>query len=149
MALRLRGLDPLETMEEVAIDGARIANPDWRLPQPLFSALMALQLERRKEYAVLRALGLTRSQVSTLIVIESLTLGAVAALLAMPVGLAMAWVLTAAIQLRAFGWTMPLSFVTEPYVVAALTGTGAALLASLLPAWRSAGQNPAPQLRED
>ena len=115
----------------------------------VFSALMALQLERRKEYAVLRALGLTRSQVSTLIVIESLTLGAVAALLAMPVGLAMAWVLTAAIQLRAFGWTMPLSFVTEPYVVAALTGTCAALLASLLPAWRSAGQNPAPQLRED
>lgn len=115
----------------------------------VFSALMALQLERRKEYAVLRALGLTRSQVSALIVIESLTLGAVAALLAMPVGLAMAWVLTAAIQLRAFGWSMPLSFVTEPYVIALLTGTGAALLASILPAWRSAGQNPAPQLRED
>lgn len=115
----------------------------------VFSALMALQLERRKEYAVLRALGLTRSQVSGLIVIESLTLGAVAAVLAMPVGLAMAWVLTAAVQLRAFGWTMPLSFALEPYVVAALTGTCAALLASLLPAWRSAGQNPAPQLRED
>ncbi|RLQ23050.1 helix-turn-helix domain-containing protein [Seongchinamella sediminis] len=40
-ALRLRGLDPLETMEAVGIDGASIANPDWRLPQRQFSALMA------------------------------------------------------------------------------------------------------------
>lgn len=115
----------------------------------VFSALMALQLERRKEYAVLRALGLTRSQVSLLIVSESLALGVVAALLAMPVGLAMAWVLTAEIQLRAFGWSMPLSFFSEPYITALLNGIVAGLFASLLPAWRSAQQNPAPQLRED
>jgi putative ABC transport system permease protein len=115
----------------------------------VFSALMALQLERRKEYAVLRALGLTRSQVSSLIVLESLALGIVAALLAMPVGLAMAWILTAEIQLRAFGWSMPLSFFSGPYATALLNGILAGLFASLLPAWRSANQNPAPQLRED
>ncbi|TDG13944.1 AraC family transcriptional regulator [Seongchinamella unica] len=40
-ALRLRGLDPLETMAEVGIDPAKIANPDWRVPQPMFTALMA------------------------------------------------------------------------------------------------------------
>jgi putative ABC transport system permease protein len=115
----------------------------------VFSALMALQLERRKEYAVLRALGLTRRQVSLLIVTESLALGIVAALLAMPVGLAMAWVLTAEIQLRAFGWSMPLSYFPEPYLTVLVNGAVAGLLASLLPAWRSAHQNPAPQLRED
>ena len=115
----------------------------------VLSALMALQLERRKEYAVLRALGLTRMQVSLLIVMESLILGLVASLLAIPVGLAMAWILTAAIQLRAFGWSMPLSLVSEPYLLALATGVGAALLASILPAQRASRENPAPQLRED
>jgi putative ABC transport system permease protein len=115
----------------------------------VFSALMALQLERRKEYAVLRALGLTPAQVSSLIMLESVILGIVAALLAMPVGLAMAWILTAAIQLRAFGWSMPLTLETAPYVTALVTGAVAAMLASLFPAWRSARQNPAPWLRED
>jgi len=115
----------------------------------VFSALMALQLERRKEYAVLRALGLTPAQVSSLIMLESMILGAVAALLAMPVGLAMAWILTEAIQLRAFGWSMPLTLDAAPYATALATGALAAMLASLFPAWRSSRQNPAPWLRED
>jgi putative ABC transport system permease protein len=115
----------------------------------VFSALMALQLERGKEYAVYRALGLTRSQVARLILSQSLAIGILAALLAIPVGLAMAWILTAVIQVRAFGWSMPLAPILEPYGMALLIGAAAALLASLLPAWRAARQNPAAQLRED
>lgn len=115
----------------------------------VLSALMALQLERRKEYAILRALGLTRWQVSQLIMIESAALGLLAALLALPTGLAMAWVLTAAIQVRAFGWSMPFVVNASPLVWTLLLGLAAALLASLYPAWRSARHDPAPQLRED
>ncbi|MGB5764481.1 MAG: FtsX-like permease family protein [Sedimenticolaceae bacterium] len=115
----------------------------------VLSALMALQLERRKEYAVMRTLGLTRAQVSGLIVIESVVLGLLAALLALPTGLALAWVLTAAIQLRAFGWSMPFLVGASPLIWTVFTGLSAAFLASLYPAWRSARHNPAPQLRED
>jgi putative ABC transport system permease protein len=61
----------------------------------------------------------------------------------------MAWILTAAIQLRAFGWSMPLSLGSGPYLIALMTGLGAALLASVLPARRASLENPAPQLRED
>jgi len=115
----------------------------------VLSALMALQLERRKEYAILRALGLTRWQVSQLIVIESATLGLLAALLALPTGLAMAWILTAAIQVRAFGWSMPFLVNASPLLWTLVLGFTAALLASLYPAWRSTHADPAPQLRED
>ena len=115
----------------------------------VFSALMALQLERRKEYAILRALGLTRGEVSQLIVIESVMLGAQAGVMALPTGLAMAWILTDAIQLRAFGWSMPLSIAWQPLVLALLIGIVAALLASIYPAWRTAMHDPAPQLREE
>ena len=115
----------------------------------VLSALMALQLERRKEYAILRALGLTRWQISQLIMIESATLGLLAALLALPTGLAMAWVLTAAIQVRAFGWSMPFTVNASPLLWTLVLGFAAALLASLYPAWRSTHADPAPQLRED
>lgn len=115
----------------------------------VFSALMALQLERRKEYAILRALGLTRRQVSQLIVTESVMLGAQAGLMALPTGLAMAWILTDAIQLRAFGWSMPLSISLQPLALALSIGIAAAILASIYPAWRTAMHDPASQLREE
>ena len=115
----------------------------------VFSALMAVQLERRKEYAVLRALGLTRAQVAGLISTESALLGLLAALLAVPCGLLMAWVLTDAIQLRAFGWSMPFQVPLYPVLLNLVLGVSAAVLASLYPAWRSGWHDPAPQLRED
>jgi putative ABC transport system permease protein len=115
----------------------------------VLSALMALQLERRKEYAVLRALGLTRGQVSLLIVLGSAMLGLLSALLAIPTGLAMAWVLTEAIQLRAFGWTMQYLVTPGPLTLSVTLGVTAALLAGIYPAWQAGRQDPAPQLRED
>ena len=62
-------------------------------------------------------------------------------LIAIPVGLLMAWVLTAAIQLRAFGWSMPFLVSASPLVVLVL-GTGAAFLAALYPAWRASVDDP-------
>jgi len=39
-ALRVGGIDPLELCEEVGIDMARAANPDWRVPRDRFNALL-------------------------------------------------------------------------------------------------------------
>ena len=115
----------------------------------VLSALMALQLERGKEYAVLRALGLTRSQIAGLIGGESLLMGLLAAALALPTGGLMAWVLIQSVQRRAFGWTMP--FDPDPVLLIQTMAVGllAAGLAAVYPAWRSAHRDPAPQLRED
>ncbi|MDT8388330.1 MAG: FtsX-like permease family protein [Thiogranum sp.] len=115
----------------------------------VLSALMALQLERGKEYAVLRALGLTRGQIAGLIGGESLLMGLLAACVALPVGVLMAWVLIASVQRRAFGWTMPFSVDAGLLVQTLVAGLLAAGLAAIYPAWRSAQRDPAPQLRED
>lgn len=115
----------------------------------VFSALMAIQLERRHEYAVLRALGFTGGQLAKLIMAQSLILGALAGLVAVPTGLLMAWVLTDVIQLRAFGWTMQYLVTPSPLILTLILGMLAAALASLYPAWQGARHNPAPQLRED
>jgi putative ABC transport system permease protein len=115
----------------------------------VFSALMAIQLERRREYAVLRAIGFTGRQLTGLILFQSGMLGLLAGLLALPTGMAMAWVLTDAIQLRAFGWTMQYLVTPEPLLLSVALGVVAALLAGIYPAWRASRQDPAPQLRQD
>lgn len=115
----------------------------------ILSALMALQLERGKEYAVLRALGLTRRQIATLIGGESLLMGLLAAMVAVPTGLLMAWVLIESVQRRAFGWTLPFEIQGPLLLQTLLVGLTAAGLAAIYPAWRSAHRDPAPQLRED
>ena len=115
----------------------------------VLSALMALQLERGKEYAVLRALGLTRGQIAGLISGESLLMGLLAAVVAIPTGVLMAWVLIESVQRRAFGWTMPFSVDSALLLQTLLVGLLAAGLAAIYPAWRSAHRDPAPQLRED
>ena len=115
----------------------------------VLSALMALQLERGKEYAVLRALGLTRGQIAGLISGESLLMGLLAACVALPTGILMAWVLIESVQRRAFGWTMPFSVDGSLLLQTLLVGLLAAGLAAIYPAWRSAQRDPAPQLRED
>ena len=115
----------------------------------VFSALMAIQLDRRHEYAVLRALGFRQMQIVQLILLESLVFGLVAGLLAIPTGLGMAWVLTDAIQLRAFGWTMPFQGQRPPLLLTVASGAVAAVLAGIYPAWRSGWLQPAPQLRQE
>ncbi len=115
----------------------------------VLSALMALQLERGKEYAVLRALGLTRGQIAGLITGESLLMGLLAGCVAIPTGVLMAWVLIQSVQRRAFGWTMPFSVDGGLLLQTLLIGLLAAGLAAIYPAWRSAQRDPAPQLRED
>ena len=115
----------------------------------VLSALMALQLERGKEYAVLRALGLTRGQIAGLVGGESLLMGLLAACVAIPTGVLMAWVLIQSVQRRAFGWTMPFSVDSGLLLQTLLVGLLAAGLAAIYPAWRSSHRDPAPQLRED
>jgi putative ABC transport system permease protein len=76
-------------------------------------------------------------------------LGLVAGLLALPLGLALAAVLTLVINRRAFGWSLDL--VVDPLLLAQalLLALVAALLAGAYPAWRMARTPPALALRAD
>lgn len=69
-------------------------------------SLIALQLERRYEYGVLRALGVTPRELAGLILGQAGLMGLLAGLLAIPIGLGMAVALIDVINVRAFGWSM-------------------------------------------
>ena len=109
----------------------------------VLGALMALQLERAWEVALLRATGVTPSGVGRLLTTETGILGLVSGLLALPAGWIMAWLMVGIINRRSFGWTLFMEL--EPRVF--LEGVGVALIGSLLaglyPAWRLARMPPA------
>jgi putative ABC transport system permease protein len=115
----------------------------------ILSSLMALQLERMREFGVLRANGLTPGQVWGLVVIQSGLMGLVAGLLSLPVGLVLAWVMIHVINLRAFGWT--LSMAVSPALLAqgVAVSVAASVLAGLYPSWKLAQASPALALREE
>jgi putative ABC transport system permease protein len=114
----------------------------------VLSALMALQLEREREFGVLRATGMTPGQVGRYVTMQTGVMGFVAGLLSIPLGLALAYVLIFVINKRSFGWTLQLEIAPGILVQALLLGIVAALLAGAYPSWKMAQANPANALRE-
>lgn len=104
----------------------------------VFSALMALFLEKQREFAILRATGLTPKQLQGLVLGQSALLGVLAGLLALPLGYLMAVILIDIINQRSFGWTMQTYFFAGVPLQAVLLALVAALLASWYPVRRMA-----------
>ncbi len=115
----------------------------------ILSALMALSLERSRELAVLRAMGMTPRQLQKLVTLQTSLLGCCAGILSIPLGIGIAVVLVFVINRRSFGWTLDLVLSGDLVVEAMVLSIGAALLAGLYPAFRMSRANPAHALREE
>jgi putative ABC transport system permease protein len=115
----------------------------------VLSALMALQLERTREQAVLRATGVTPGQISRLTLLQTGLMGLYAGLLALPLGWLMSEVLIEVINRRSFGWSIMTRLPPEAPFEALFLALAAALLAGLYPAWRMGKVQPARALREE
>jgi len=115
----------------------------------VFSALMAIQLERARELGILKAIGVTPRQVRRIVLGETVLIGGAAGLLAVPVGLVMAALLIYVVNRRSFGWTM--GFEVDPQVILGgfLMAVLAAVLAGIYPAARMARAQPADVLRQE
>lgn len=115
----------------------------------VLAALMALQLERAREFGVLRANGLTPRQLWALVTTQTGVLGLVAGLLAMPLGLVLAVVMIEVVNKRSFGWTLGIEVSPGVLLQAVLLAVLGALFAGLYPAWRMSRTSPALALREE
>ena len=115
----------------------------------LLSALLAWQLGRRHEVALLRALGLTRGGAALMIQAQTLFMGAMALLAALPAGLLTAILLVRVINRRAFGWEIDLHLHPAQITSAITLALSAALVAGVYPAWRAAHAPLSQDLREE
>lgn len=115
----------------------------------VFSALMSIQLEKEKEMGILRATGLTPGQMLKMISVQTFTIGLIAAFIAIPLGLVLAYCLIYVINLRSFGWTMQMSIDPVVLIQAIIIAVSASLLAGLYPAWKMSVTLPAKSLRDE
>jgi putative ABC transport system permease protein len=115
----------------------------------LVSALLAWELERSRQLAILRALGLTPGGIALLVLAQTTFMGIAALLAAIPAGLLTALVLTGVINRRAFGWQIDLHLTPAQFTDALWLALAAALAAGVYPAWRSARAPLVNALREE
>jgi putative ABC transport system permease protein len=102
----------------------------------ILSALLALQLEQTRQYGTMRAVGLTPGQLWRYTLLQTGLMGTTAGVLALPIGMVLAVVLIAVINVRSFGWTMQLTWTPAELVSAFAVAVIAALLAGVYPAYR-------------
>ncbi|MEE4295033.1 MAG: FtsX-like permease family protein [Wenzhouxiangella sp.] len=113
----------------------------------LISALLALGLERGREYATLRALGLSRRGLAGVVLTQTTSLAVIAVCMAIPFSMLIHAVLSLAVQPRAFGWSVVLSWPWQPLAVLVPLAIALGAMAGSYPAWKIATRDPAPLLR--
>ena len=113
----------------------------------ILMSLLTLAAMRLPQMAPVWAMGTTQRQLAGLEILRTVLLAAITAVLALPLGLALAWVLLAIVNVEAFGWRLPMYLFPAEYARLMLFALAAALLAALWPAWRLARMEPAALLR--
>ncbi|MBC3361812.1 FtsX-like permease family protein [Pseudomonas sp. SWRI154] len=113
----------------------------------LFISLLTQSQSRLSQLAPLWALGITRRQLMLLNLGQTWLLALLTLVLALPLGIALAWCLDAVINVQAFGWRLPLRIF--PLQLVQLLGLAmlATLLASAWPLYALYRTQPADLLR--
>jgi putative ABC transport system permease protein len=109
----------------------------------LLTSLLTLSNSRLPQLAPLWAIGVTRRKLAAIELLKTLSVALITTLLALPLGLLVAWCLIAVVNVKAFGWRLP--FHVFPLQLLELLGVAmtAALVAALLPVLKLARMQPA------
>jgi putative ABC transport system permease protein len=99
----------------------------------LFTSLLTLGQARLPQLAPLWAVGLTRRRIAALEFVKTMALALMTALLALPLGIVVAWCLVEVVNVRAFGWRLPLTVFPGQLAQLLLVAMLAACAATLLP----------------
>ncbi|MFG0269819.1 FtsX-like permease family protein [Pseudomonas putida] len=113
----------------------------------LFINLLTLSQARLGQLAPLWALGVRRMQLVWLSLGQTLMLSSFTVLLAIPLGLLLAWCLVAVVNVQAFGWRLPLYVFPMQLLQLTVLGMFTSLLACAWPLWQLARRQPRELLR--
>ncbi len=115
----------------------------------IVNTLVTAVLERRREFATLRAIGASTRQVERLVLWEAAYLGLIGAVLGVVGGLLLALVLIHVINKQSFGWTIQMTVPGGVILQAVGLALTAALVAGYWPARWAARQPVVEGLREE
>ncbi len=102
----------------------------------LLMSLLTLAVMRLPALAPVWAMGVTRRRLAAIEILRALALAALTAVLALPLGLLLAWALLAVVNVAAFGWRLPMFLFPLDYLRLTLAALAAAGLAAAIPALR-------------
>jgi len=104
----------------------------------LLTSLLTLANSRLPQLAPLWAIGITRPRLAAIELTKTLSVALFTSLLAVPLGLLVAWCLIAIVNVKAFGWRLPFHVFPLQLVELVAVALVASLLAALLPVLRLA-----------
>ncbi len=109
----------------------------------LLTSLLTLGNSRLPQLAPLWAIGVTRRRLAAIELAKTMSVALITTVLALPLGLLVAWCLIAVVNVKAFGWRLP--FHVFPLQLLELVGVAmaASLLAALIPVIKLARMQPA------
>lgn len=113
----------------------------------ILMSLLTLATMRLPQLAPAWAVGMTRKRLAWLELLRAVLLASLTAVVALPLGLALAWALLAVVNVAAFGWELPMYLFPGDYARLGALALGAAALAALLPAIKLARTPPADLLK--
>jgi len=109
----------------------------------LLTSLLTLANSRLPQLAPLWAIGITRRKLAAIELLKTLSVALITTLLALPLGLLVAWCLIAVVNVKAFGWRLPFHVFPLQLLQLLAVAMAASLLAALLPVIRLARMQPA------
>lgn len=107
----------------------------------ILNSVMALLIERKRELGILRACGAKSDQVGRLMIMKCGINGFVSGVLALPLGVFLAWVLIDIINQRSFGWSYDMVLSMGILLQALLLSVGATGIAGIIPAFQAGKTN--------
>lgn len=134
-----RYLTPLNTLKYGLLGIAFIS---------VLSTLLLVGIRRRREVALIQALGATRARVFSITTVEAVVAGAAGGLFGAVLSIAISEAVRRAAVVNV-GLITPLVFPWSDAVLYAVLATVAAVFAAIIPAWKSTRSTPATELRDE
>ncbi len=109
----------------------------------LLTSLLTLGNSRLPQLAPLWAIGITRRQLAAIELLKTMSVALITTVLALPLGLLVAWCLIAVVNVKAFGWRLPFHVFPLQLLELLSVAMAASLLAALIPVIKLARMQPA------
>lgn len=109
----------------------------------LLTSLLTLSNSRLPQLAPLWAIGITRRRLAGIELLKTLSVAFITALLALPLGLLVAWTLIAIVNVKAFGWRLPFHVFPMHLLELLAVSMLASLIAAALPILKLLRMQPA------
>ena len=113
------------------------------------ASFSAQALARRREFGVLRHIGMTRRQIGTLLAIEGLVVGSLGVIAGLALGSLISLILVHVINRQSFHWSMDMHVPGQALAVLAAALIVAASVTAVLSGWRAMSDDVTRAVRED